>query len=672
MTEAIGAKISSITRNAIKEAARRGLGYLRSDPPMRLVEWSRKHFRLPPESSHAQGEWNPWGYQVGIMDAFDDHRIEQVDVAKAKRTGYTKMVTAKVAHSVAHRRRKVGMWQPTDDDRDSYVKSEIDPAFAEMPAIKAASAATRANQDTIKLKRFRGAALHLQGAKAARAFRRLTLDDAILDEVDGMDRQVEKSSDPVTLARGRLEGAPAPKLILGTTPRRKGFSHVEREAGNADARMRYRIACPKCGVEHPLIWNWNESAAGMKWDNADPRTVRHVCPHCLESIVQADYLAIESQGAWVCEMTGVRYSTVERVWKGLDGKEVFPPRHVAFVGVWTAYSPQRDWWDIVREGMEAKAAASAGDDGPLQGFVNETLAETYEEAHESTESSTLQERANMEALPRGIVPSWAGYIAIGVDVQKDRWEAGVWAFGPDDESCCIDYLVIYGDTSDDAQWDEKLTPLVGAKYPTESGQMLAADSMGVDTGYQTHLAYKFARIHQSRNVYATKGDSAPGRPIKSKARMQDIKQNGKVIRRNGVRLWFIGTDTAKDLLHGRLQLTGRGPGRVHFAAGLPDEFFRGITAERRVQVRTKQGIEFRWECPDGARNEPLDTKVICMLLSELAGLSAWDERRWKRYTVTSENAKPAIRRPTAEDPRPASKPPPPVKSIAKSDWSSRL
>jgi hypothetical protein len=41
--------------------------------------------------------------------------------------GYTKMITAFVCYNIAHRRRKQALWQPTDDDRDNYVKTEIDP-----------------------------------------------------------------------------------------------------------------------------------------------------------------------------------------------------------------------------------------------------------------------------------------------------------------------------------------------------------------------------------------------------------------------------------------------------------------------------------------------------------------------------------------------------------------
>ena len=115
------------TAAAIKAAVRLGLQSLRAEAPQRLGDWAQDHFKLAGESSHKKGAWVAWAFQVGMMDMMSDDRIEELAIAKSKRVGYTKMVTAFVCYNIAHRRRKQALWQPTDDDRDSYVKSEIDP-----------------------------------------------------------------------------------------------------------------------------------------------------------------------------------------------------------------------------------------------------------------------------------------------------------------------------------------------------------------------------------------------------------------------------------------------------------------------------------------------------------------------------------------------------------------
>lgn len=197
--------VSRETFRSIRKSVALGLGSLRAELFQTLSEWAAEHFKLAGESSHQKGGWVAWSFQIGILDFMSDDRIEELDVEKSKRVGYTKMITAFVAYNIAHRRRKQALWQPTDDDRDSYVKSEIDPILDErdgVPAVKAARKQGRSNDDTIKMKKFRDSVLHLLGGKAKRAYRRITVAVAILDEWSAFDQTIEKSGDPGGLAKG--------------------------------------------------------------------------------------------------------------------------------------------------------------------------------------------------------------------------------------------------------------------------------------------------------------------------------------------------------------------------------------------------------------------------------------------------------------------------------------
>lgn len=613
------------TRAAVGKAVREGLSSLRAEPPQRLSDWAHENFKLAGESSHQKGSWESWPFQIGWMDAFSNDDIEEVTVQKSKRVGYTKTVTAFVAYNIAHRRRKQAVWQPTDDDRDSFVKSEIDPVLDGVASVRAARRRGKSAEagDTIKLKTFRDSVAHFLGGKAARAYRRITVAVATLDEWSGFDQQIEKSSDPATLAKGRLEGAPYPKFIGGSTPRIKHLCHTERSRLNADADMRYMISCPHCDEEHQLLWGGGDKVPhGLKWTRGMPETAHHVCPHNGCIISQGDYLRAWV-GAWVCIKTGIRYGA-DQTWRDADGAPIRPPRHVAFQ-IWAAYSPQRTWESIAREFEEALKAKAAGDTGPLQGFINETLAETWEIIGERTEEHALQARA--EPFPLRVVPIGALVLTAGVDVQGNRWEINVWGWAQGLQSWIVDHHVIEGNPADERDW-EAVTLYLQRRYPQAwHGGTLGIDAISIDSGHHTQAVYNWVRSMQGRmRVFAIKGASEPGKPIKGTASSQDVNWRGQRWA-GGVKLWSIGSDTAKDLLHGQLSITEPGPGYLHFSNELPREWFEQLTAEQRIVVRTPTGEARRW-VKRRPRNEVLDCRNYALHAAYMLGLHTKTDRAW--------------------------------------------
>lgn len=617
-------KAPTETLRATLSAVVAGLAPLRTSPPLTLSAWAAQHFVLSAESSHTQGAWHAYPFQRGWMDAFSNDDIEEVTIRKAKRVGYTKTLLAFIAYNAAHRRRKQALWQPTDDDRDSFVKAEVDPMVRDVAAMLPVLLGGK--EDTLKLKLFLGSVLHTLGGKAARAYRRITVAVAMLDEVDGFDQKIEKSADPITLARGRLEGAPFPKLIAGSTPRIKSLSHIEYREEHADAAMRYHITCPHCQAEHPLLWGGKKLAHGFKWDAADPATVRHVCPHCLDSITQADYLALWGAGVWVSKCGAYRYGA-DGQWRDAEDQPRKPPRHVAF-HIWTAYSPQRSWPDIVREFLEASAKASAGETAPLEGFVNETLGELWEETVERADEHALARRA--EDYRRYTVPIGGLVLVAGIDVQDNRFEVVTWALGRGEEMWAVDYSVIPANPADERDWPDKLDPYLATVFSHASGQALKIEAAAIDTmGHFTHHAYNYCRTRERRRVFAVRGDPLPSKMVKGRATIQDVNCRGQVLKR-GVRLWYVGTDTAKDLIYGRLLVTQPGPGYVHFSKDLPPEFYHQLTAEARMPQRTARGIEYRWVNPKRARNEVLDCTVYAIFCTHVLGLHTYTDKMWSR------------------------------------------
>ncbi len=307
---------------------------------------------------------------------------------------------------------------------------------------------------------------------------------------------------------------------------------------------------------------------------------------------------------------------VQRVLRGLDGLEWPRASHAA-------------WAEIVREFLNAMERRKAGDKGPLQGFINETLGETWEDDEsERIEHNELSKRAEDYRLRT--VPQGGLVLVAGVDVQHNRFEVVVWAIGRGEEMWVVDYCVIPANPADEREWDDKLDPYLQSTFQHASGQSMRIEAAAVDMmGDFTHQGYNFCRVRERRRVYAVRGDPMPGKPIGGRATLQDVNFRGKTIKR-GVKLWYVGTDTAKDLIYGRLKVTQPGPGYVHFSKDLPDAFYEQLTVEARVLVRTASGHVTRWVNVHRRRNEAIDCTVYAMFVSHRLALHTFTDKMWAK------------------------------------------
>ena len=112
------------TRTAMCRALQLGLDALIAQPPQRLGDWARDNFILVGDSSHVRGRWELWPFQVALLDWMGDDAIEELDLRKSKRVGYTKGLAAYVAFNAAHRHRNQALWQPTDDGDSLLVRAD--------------------------------------------------------------------------------------------------------------------------------------------------------------------------------------------------------------------------------------------------------------------------------------------------------------------------------------------------------------------------------------------------------------------------------------------------------------------------------------------------------------------------------------------------------------------
>lgn len=649
---------------AVEQHLRRGLRAFAAPEPMTLTTWAEKHFYLSKESSYREGAWEAWPFQRAIMACMSNDDIREVNFIKSARVGYTKMILAAVMYYAHHKRRNQALWQPTDDDRDEFVKTELDPVLRDIDVMREVfpSYMARHKDNTLQQKKFLGSLLHLRGGKAAKNYRRISVDVAYLDELSAFDKDIEKEGDAVKLAAKRIEGATFPKMIAGSTPKLKGFCLIEARAEVADVRYEYHVACAHCGEHHAITWGGKDEPHGFKWVDNDPQTVGHLCPHCGVLQTQGEYLAAADTGYWrgddgsMMDHAGVVYDPA--------GNVIAPPRHVSF-HVWTAYSPVVTWSQLVREFMDAYEKSQKGDVSGLTTFWNATLGLTWEGEIERTDAEDLKNRAQTQGkFPLRIVPKDCLLLLAGADTQDNRIEVAVWGYGRGQQMWTIDHQVFFGNPAEDQVWTDVATYLFEQRFAHETGNELAIHGTAIDSGgHHSNAVYEFARRHKARRVFAVRGRPAGEKHIKDGAGQVDIDWRGKKAKK-GVILWHVGTNLAKDLIYGRLQVDKPGPGFINLSHELSDEWFRQFSGEVRATRRTATGTQSRWTAIR-KRVETLDCAVYAVWLETHLELSRkkdawWDALHDKVHTELPDEA-PKPRRPlvrAAPPPEPDTPEPP--------------
>jgi len=272
----------------------------------------------------------------------------------------------------------------------------------------------------------------------------------------------------------------------------------------------------------------------------------------------------------------------------------------------------------------------------------------------------------------------------GGDVQPDRLEARVWAWGRGEESWLVARHIIYGDPNLDegtpgSPWTRlteiRRTPIVHA-----SGAQMLIEATCIDTGgHNTNAVYAYCRNHAHAQVLAVKGASTYGRPVIGKPSLIDVSWRGKTVPRS-LKLWSVGTDTAKHLIYGRMRITQVGPGYIHLPKSLiqTDEFDQ-MTAARLLPVVVQGKQALRWITPSGKREEAGDCQVYAYAAACYLGIQTYRDPGWDRreakyaprdpdlFTATANQAGTAIPPPVRHEParQPAQRPRP----AADDDWS---
>jgi len=557
---------------------------LRPPSKLTLSEWADRYRILSSESSAEPGQWltNKAPYEREIMNSISDPWTSRVVVQKASQVGITdSAILNPVGYYIDEDPCPILVVQPTIELAEAFSTDRLAPMLRDSPRLRGRVADSRRSDssNTLRRKSFKGGFVALGGANSAASLSGRPVRVVLLDEVDRYPASAGTEGNPLQLAIARTTAFWNRKIVIVSSPGLKGVSHVEREMAQSTCEHWY-LSCPFCAVMQIL-----------DWDRIRFSDMTHRCVSCHEHAEKHRWLG--GRGEWRPHRT-----TDER------GSKVLT-RGFYLSGL---YNPWIEW-DILRdEFVRAAKANEEGDVEPLKAFRNTRLGLLHEDIGERVEIDLYNERRTpyMAEVPGGVL-----CLTAGVDVGEYSLAYEIVGWGKGRECWAIEYGFIDGNPREAHVWDQLDRAVFHRQFKTHDNKRMRIRKMAVDSGYATDFVYVYTKPRQPRAV-ATKGYGGIGKPL--------ILGAGTYTKNNRARLQLLGVDSGKEEVVNRLTVPKPGPGYCHFpmhpnkepARGYDEEYFKGLTAERRI-VKSKNGFKtYIWIKRLSQRNEPFDCRVLAL------------------------------------------------------------
>ena len=374
-------------------------------------------------------------------------------------------------------------------------------------------------------------------------------------------------------------------------------SHIEPLFKEGDQR-RYFVPCKHCGQLQYLRWQQ------LKFDYDED--------YRLDCDVDREGRITRSSVRYECGRCGGDWVNADKDFflpdKPMGGKARWKPTHqsrqprMRSYHLNALYSPIGfvSWDELVLKWLRIKADGTPRTE--LQGFVNLYLAETFEDQgiRPSLETLVASERDyNAGELPSGARPL---FVTLGADVQENRIEFEIVAWGADKESWSISYDVVHGDTMDlNSECWTALRAMIGKRH---AGMPITLAA--IDSGYQTETVYQFCDGFD-RGVHPVMGDDAlaRGRKYINVAQLDEGRRAARI---------HINTDLMKQEIYRYLKMGEREDdgrhlsGQCHFPVQYERKYYQQLTAESRVLMESGGKSRYMWTA-GARRNEALDCRV---------------------------------------------------------------
>lgn len=625
----------SIVRESERAYASAFARGIKPEPRITVSEWADRNRMLSRRSSKEIGLWRTdrFPFLREIMDCLSTTSpVQTVVFVKGSQVGGTEAGNNWIGYVIDHAPGPMMAVLPTGGTGQRKTRQSIDPLIEDTPSVasKVAARKSRDPGNTATLKLFPGGMLVIASAGSAAELRSMPIRFLFLDEIDAYVDIDE--GDPEDLAeRGTRTYRETRKVYKVSTPTIEGRSRIMFAFRNTDRRY-YEVPCPYCNAFQRITWpkiRWDMGQDEDRLDVAaqienEQREVWLECERCAKRIDEVQKSTMLPAGRWVPEEP--RLGDLVR---GYHLSALYSP--------WGFYS----WGQSVARHLKAHAS---GNPAKLRVWINQDLGETFKERGDAPPWRALFDRR--ERYPMGVVPVGGRILTAGCDVQQDRLELEVVAWGPDWESWSVDYVVIPGDFQTDQEVRTALERLLARTWEhADGGPDLPISAFGIDTSFASSTVQAWLRqFGRSRRVFGIRGRVGTGMVV-GQPSATDVHVGGRRLAR-GVQVWPVDVGLVKEQLYGWLH--GKPPieeggsypvGFCHFPQYPPD-YFKGLTAETLERRVLRSGRVVHEWTKVRARNEPLDCRVYARAVAFLLGMDRWTREDWAEVRRVAAGAPP--------------------------------
>lgn len=577
---------------------------LEPPPAIDYLAWAVENISFSARESEKKGPYNralfPYFDEVlAALSPEDPCRI--VTLAKSAQLGGTVVANVFCGGSLAMDPGDFLYVHPTEENGRRWSKMKFAPMLKSTTALSSVfSSRARDGADSVMYKERadgRGA-IQISGANSPASLSQVSMRRQVQDDLAKW--EMNSAGDPETQADSRSEGYDFAKIFKVSTPMVMPGCRITKNFDAGSQEHPY-VPCPHC--QHMQVLEWENMLAAL--DEARPDKACFTCISCGCVIEEHHRRGMLAGMEWRAHNPSMR-------------------RYHRSFWIWSAYSVLQNWERIARRWLAAK-----GDPASEQTFLNDTVGKAYRAAGEAPPWEALRDRAAQSKYTIGTVPAGGLVLFMGLDCQKDRVEWQVVSFGRDFRRFVVDRGVIPGHISE-PRTHALLDGLLEQTWPNSHGRRLGLDLAGIDGNAWTEDVWGFVRRHPTSRIIMLRGANTDQAPLLARV-AKERNRAGKLLSYSR-RFYTFGTSVLKMALYRNVaKLDPLEPGFVAFPTGLDDDYFRQLTAERRVPKKNRAGfVSYVWEKDPAQANEMLDTHLQAEAAAIKWGVRGLPDAIWAR------------------------------------------